>query len=223
MSVSMLEDLRHLDKLAWTAAWTCHARSLDASERHDAAIGAMQLLLAQVAAEGGLPTVLDLLNAGKRAITDETSAAVRDWQTVGSRVYWLDIPVPSDPGDSVPPRIALREVFAALAPRHQESLLRLALHGDQHTAATALGVSYAVMQKRVREARLAFYALWWDGESAPLPPFDRRSQAALATHCSHGHEFTPENTRLRKATNGRGRKRACRQCDKDSEQRRVKP
>lgn len=36
---------------------------------------------------------------------------------------------------------------------------------------------------------------------------------ARATHCTHGHEFTPENTRLKHGD------RICRQCRRDSNRR----
>jgi hypothetical protein len=36
------------------------------------------------------------------------------------------------------------------------------------------------------------------------------AQYAVATHCVHGHEFTPENTKIKK----HGRARACRECDR---------
>jgi hypothetical protein len=48
-------------------------------------------------------------------------------------------------------------------------------------------------------------------------PWSEKQRAARVkpTHCLHGHEFTPENTRL-KRRRGRGNPvRACRQCDRD--------
>lgn len=41
-----------------------------------------------------------------------------------------------------------------------------------------------------------------------------RTAGQKQTHCKHGHEFTPENTRLRR--DGRG-KRMCRTCDRERE------
>lgn len=40
----------------------------------------------------------------------------------------------------------------------------------------------------------------------------RRQQAALITHCPHGHEYTPENTRL--VTTKTGVARHCRACNR---------
>lgn len=39
-----------------------------------------------------------------------------------------------------------------------------------------------------------------------------------ATHCPHGHEFTPENTYLRR---GNGLRRMCRACDRERSMRRY--
>lgn len=46
-----------------------------------------------------------------------------------------------------------------------------------------------------------------------LPPLEnaRNQPAALKTHCAHGHEFTPENTRLQRRPGGTAW-RSCRTC-----------
>ena len=44
----------------------------------------------------------------------------------------------------------------------------------------------------------------------------KQAQNAVKTHCKRGHEFTPENTRMRPLG------RNCRQCDRDREKTRVR-
>lgn len=41
------------------------------------------------------------------------------------------------------------------------------------------------------------------------------AKKARQTHCKHGHEFTPENTRIRNGTRG------CRECDREHSRRQV--
>ena len=210
----MLDDLRAIDRLAGVCAKRSFSRTLPLPERHEAARGAIVLALAEAA---DTLTVSDIIAAGTRGIDAETAQWRRDngmSAPVGWATYWLDLPVPRTPDGEVPPRLALREVFDALPERHQESLLVLAVHGDPQAAARHLGISYSTMQHRIRAARTAALALWFDWESSPRPTFDRRSTVSLADACGQGHEFTPENTRWRKATSGRGRKRACRECDR---------
>ena len=212
-------DLRIIDRLAGDAAMRSYARTLPYSERHAIAHSAVALAVAEHANAGTTPTAFELVSAGTKAIDAET----HDWRHAhgltapqGFATYWLDADRPEGvPHAEVPPRLALSEVFAALPERHQESLLMLAMHDNQRDAATHAGVTYEAMQKRIHAARRAFYALWFDWETPPTPPFDRRASMPLATHCGRGHEFTPENTRYRKASNGRGRKRACIACDKE--------
>lgn len=46
------------------------------------------------------------------------------------------------------------------------------------------------------------------------------SANARKTHCARGHEYTPENTRVRYGSNGRQR-RACRTCERSLERARY--
>lgn len=215
--VGILADLRTIDRIAGVAATRSLSRTLPLPERHDAARGAIVVMLAEAARSDSTCTISDLIQAGTRAIDEQTRQWARDhgqstpwaWAT-----YWLDRQHARVPDAEVPPKIALREVFSALPDRHQEALLTLAAHGNPQAAAAHLGVQYTAMQKRIQTARIEFYRLWWDWEQAPKPPFDRRSSRPLPTHCGRGHEYTPENTRWRRATNGRGQKRACRACDR---------
>lgn len=47
----------------------------------------------------------------------------------------------------------------------------------------------------------------------------KRHQTFSKTHCNAGHEYTPENTRLKKDKNGR----ACKTCDRDCLRRNYNP
>lgn len=222
--MSALADLHTLDRLAWSAAWGSWSRVLDPHERHDIAYGAIAEVVATHGAEGTVATVVELVDAGIRAVELDSRATRADYGLTAPRghaVFWGDDRAEPDPGDTVPPRIALRQVMAALDPTHTATLLALAVYGDPQTAAAAEGVSYDAFQRRVRAARLAAYDLWFDGETPPRLTFDRRTPATLATHCGRGHEYTPDNTRWRKATGGRGQKRACRACDRIYEERRA--
>ena len=222
--MSAIADLHTLDRLAWSAAWRSWSRVLDPHERHDIAYGAIAEVVATHGAEGTVATVVELVDAGIAAIEAEATAVRSGYGLTAPRghaVFWDDDRAEPDPGDIVPPRLALAEVMAALPERHVEALLALAAYGDPQTAARAVGVSYGTFQRRVQVARRAAYELWFDGETPPRPTFDRRTPTALATHCGRGHEYTPENTRWRKATSGRGRKRACRACDRIYEERRA--
>lgn len=213
----VLTDLRTIERLAGRAATVCYSRTLPYAERHEAAYSAIALAVAEHARAGTHPTFTELVGVGSDAIDTETT----QWRHThgltaprGYVTYWLDDTRPDGvPDAEVPPRLALREVMDALPSRHAEALMLLALHGDPQAAAAHLGITYGAMQRRIRTARQAFYALWWDHETPPSPPFDRRAATPLPTHCGRGHEFTPENTRWRRATSGRGRKRACKACD----------
>lgn len=220
----MIDDLRTIDRLAGRAAMASYARALPYDERYTVAHSAIAERVAEHALAGTRPTMLELVDVGSRAIDTETTSWRRDHglaAPVGFNRFWLDDPEPlGRPDDEVPPRIALQQVLSALPARHVESLWLLALHGDPQAAAMAAGCAYSTMQTRIRHARIAFYALWFDGELPPEPPFDRRTSRPLADRCGAGHEWTPDNTRWRRASSGRGQKRACRACDRDAEQRR---
>ena len=218
-----LADLRTIDRLAGAAAMRSYSRTLPYSERHTVAHSAIALAVAEHANSGTAPTAPSLVAAGVDAIEAETTAWRRDHGLSaprGWRTFWLDdVRNEGQPDIEVPPKMALREVFDALPARHQESLLLLALHDNPQDAATHAGISYSAMQQRIRAARSAFYALWWDWEPAPRPPFDRRASKPLAAACGRGHEYTPDNTRWGRAGSGRT-KRACLACDHIYEARR---
>ena len=97
-------------------------------------------------------------------------------ETTGAfAAYWHQPPL-TGWEDAVVDRIALRQVLAAVSPAHRRVLLALAVHGDQESAARALGTTYATYRSRLRAARRAFRVLWHEGETVPpLWGCDRRS------------------------------------------------
>lgn len=211
-------DLHTIDRLAGRAANICFDRILPHHERHAIAHSAIGLAIAEHANNNTTPTAYELVSVGTAAIQTETNQWGRDHgitNPVSHTLYWLDQQPPTQPDDVVPPRLALAQVWAQLPARHQEALLLLALHGTITDAAAHAGVSYSTMGQRIHAARKQFYRLWFDHETPPALTFDRRTRN-LPTHCGKGHEFTPENTRWRRASNGRGQKRACRACDQQT-------
>ena len=110
--------------------------------------------------------------------------------------------------------------MAALPAAHRETLTLLAVTGSITAASAAADCTYTAMQHRIVAARTAAYRLWFDWEPSPSLTRDHRSAVPLPDTCGRGHEFTPENTRWRRATSGRGQKRACKACDRLAEDRR---
>lgn len=220
-------DMARLHRCALNAAHHPYTTFLSVSERLEVALGAIYIAwIETVTNEDRIPSDAALYTAGVDAISTET----RNWrrhhgiQDNGRAFasYWLTDDL--DDGIVRPeahiPHMALWQVFDALSESERETLMALAMIGNQAAAAEHLGITYGAMQKRVRQARLHAYALWFDWETPPKLTFDRRLNAPLADACSRGHEYTPENTRWRKSTTGRGRKRACRACDRLADQRR---
>lgn len=84
----------------------------------------------------------------------------------------------------------------------------------EQIAAESLGLKYGTFGARVNVARRQFRKLWFAPETAPpMRGTDRRigSRATeLRTHCSAGHELTPENTYWRP---DRRRSRFCKTCE----------
>ena len=213
-------DMARLERCARNAARHCFTTFLPADERMEIALGAVFAEWVATVHDGAEPTDAALYTAGVAAISAETDA----WRRVhglcdnarAHAVYWRDdllrdaTPRP----DSPVPGIALRQVLAALSDTDREALMALAMLGSMQAVADHLDITYSAAQQRIRAARVRAYRLWFDWEPAPTPTFDRRLNKPLPTHCGRGHEFTPENTRWRKATSGRGRKRACRACDR---------
>ena len=143
-------------------------------------------------------TFRDAVVAGCRDVWDAASRARRDqgYNPDGTpmhahAVYWADAlgRMPSPTGCEE--YLALANVMAALPDKHRSTLLALAAAGTTHDAADALGVNYPAMVVRVRRAREAAFALWFDTETPPKPR--RHSHHKNTTHCPRGHELTGTN------------------------------
>jgi hypothetical protein len=61
-------------------------------------------------------------------------------------------------------RLAVRQVVAALPPRHREALVALAEQGSYEGARTALGLSVKGWEHRIARARVQARALWYHPE-----------------------------------------------------------
>ncbi len=215
------------------AARNAYSTFLDPRERYEVALSEISLLIAErVTREEDLPTSAEMVWVGVHAISYETRHYQRHHGMAdnieGFNKYWWNLwdaagmlGLKFAPADRpVVAHMAVGQVMAALPERHQTTLRLLALHGDPQAAAMAAGCTYGAMQRRIITARRAALALWFDWEPAPEPTFDRRAHIPPRDYCGKGHAFTPENTRWRRATSGRGQKRACIQCDRDAELRR---
>lgn len=144
--------------------------------------------------------------------------------------YWLGLPqVTPSPEVRIVERVAAEQILPQLKPNESAAVHALAATGDYQAAAAALGISYMALLLRLGRARRRFLDLWHQHETPRRTQgHDRRvgsRSTPLAAACSHGHPWTPENTRWvsrRSRTAGSAKERRCRACDRDRrEQRRT--
>jgi len=172
----------HVQALAHSAVRR-HARSagMDASDRFEAAHFAVveYLYTAQEPV-----TSLDLFLAGVRGLNRLRQGDLRErgfasrgpvsrdpgagpWSARSAWRYWHQ-PQPTGPEEKATDRVALGQVMATLTRSQALALLALAGHdGDHQAAATALGVSGRVLERRLWRARAAFLAAWHEHEAPP--------------------------------------------------------
>jgi hypothetical protein len=62
-------------------------------------------------------------------------------------------------------RIALYQILPTLGASTYAALVALAIHGDYHAGAEALGISYSAFKQRIINARAEFKLLWHEGET----------------------------------------------------------
>ncbi|WP_300399880.1 hypothetical protein [Nocardioides sp.] len=181
--------MAHIENIAWKAAH--RERWLDPEEAHDAAWHAIVMRLYD--GDEAPPTSLELYTTGLRA----TQIAVRQHNRAhgygeelgGQRPsfgkYWLPVSGPkSDFTDSLCERMALPQVLSVLTPTEYEAIATLAVHETPAAAAAALRISTNTFYERVRRARLAARAAWFDLESPP----DRSIKRTDGTEqCRSGH------------------------------------
>ena len=221
-------DMHRIASAATRAARIAYSTFLDPDERQVIAVSAIGLAVVESEEPLDWP---GMVTVGTAAIEKETLAWRKDRGLSSNaravETWWRDWNDPwhtsrrlRDPSTWVPNSQALEQVMAALPAAHRETLILLAATGSITAASAAADCTYAAMQHRIVAARTAAYDLWFDWEPAPPLTRDHRSATPLPDTCGRGHEFTPENTRWRRATSGRGQKRACKACDRLAEERR---
>ena len=221
-------DMHRIASAATRAARIAYSTFLDPDERQVIAVSAIGLAVVESEEPLDWP---GMVTVGTAAIEKETLAWRKDRGLNSNaravETWWRDWNDPwhtsrrlRDPSTWVPNSQALEQVMAALPAAHRETLMLLAVTGSITAASVAADCTYAAMQHRIVAARTAAYDLWFDWEPAPPLTRDHRSATPLPDTCGRGHEFTPENTRWRRATSGRGQKRACKACDRLAEDRR---
>lgn len=186
------------------------------------------------------PTRQELIRIGWQAIYREARTAFRDrgrpdkaWSSdeYESRPrfaqYWRDMQVMPSHEGRVVESIAVWQVLESLTDTYRSSLVALATVDDYAKAADMLGINYKALVARIGTARKSILRLWHEGETPrKVRHTDRRVgsySAEKATHCSAGHEWTPENTHIRhRILRGkRHTSRACKACDRDRSVRRA--
>ena len=221
-------DMHRIAAAATRAARIAYSTFLEPSERQVVAVSAIGLAVVESDDPLDWP---GMVTVGTAAIEKETLAWRKDRGLNSNaravETWWRDWNDPwhtsrrlRDPSTWVPNSQALEQVMAALPSAHRETLMLLAVTGSITAASVAADCTYAAMQHRIVASRMAAYNLWFDWEPAPPLTRDHRSATPLPDTCGRGHEFTPENTRWRRATSGRGQKRACKACDRLAEDRR---
>ena len=226
--------LNDLDRLARTVV-VANAQWWPAGDRKDQADTAWSGIVERLYAVTDEPTERDLLEAGTRALVEDTKGyrkhhGLRDGGQIadGPRfaTYWYE--PPSEPWeDRVIERIAAGQILTQVKSHEVDALLALAAHGDYAEAAEGLGLKYTALTVRLSSARKTFRRHWFAPETAPpvKGTTDRRigsRTTELRTHCSKGHEFTPENTYWRAARKaGRAPSRYCKTCESARSQLRV--
>lgn len=157
----------------------------------------------------------------ERGYADGTDNFTSNAPTMPRFVMWWGRGITPSHEDKVVERIAARQVIGALGGSiYADAVVALAVHGDYRMAAAALGISYEAFGFRIAHARRQLAALWHQGETPRPLRIDRRVQTydkTLATHCSKGHEYTPENTHARHRI-VRGKPvtaRVCRACESE--------
>lgn len=169
----------------------------------------------------------DLIRAGHMQVMADLNANLRHWgMQDNSRAYatfWTASLVAESPEHAIVLRTAIQQVSDVLPQHHMATLMVQATSLNQRDAAARTGCSVATFALHLIDARTTFTALWFDDETPPaLSRSQFRHSAPAATHCKNGHEYTPENTRIRKGSATGKTKRACRACDRAAEKRRCR-
>ncbi|WP_018386411.1 hypothetical protein [Wenjunlia vitaminophila] len=218
--------LADLDRIARAACAADRSLAADMSTRYDIAWSAVALALAEAAEP---PSWQHLVRVGWQAIYAEVRDVRRLYGIPRDRavdgvasaprftIYWH--PTSGTAAEDVlVETVAVRQILATLSPIYRNAVVALAAHDTVRAAAQALGISEVAMKGRLRTAKAQFAERWFAPDPAPRLRRDRRVGAydrALATHCSAGHEWTPETTRWGRGRPGGARVRRCRACERE--------
>lgn len=229
MEVKYGYTLRDLDQMTHAAMKADRSMAMDYADRRDIAWSA---IAEELCAAPHWPKRSTLIQAGWQAIYKavreeyrQHGYADREWHSGYATAprfmkYWFPT-VTHSPEERIVERIAARQVLDALTPTYRDAVVALAVHDDYRLAAQAMDLKDKAFQFRISTARRQMLARWFEGETPrKVRKTDRRAGVhgqELATHCSAGHEWTPENTRLRHRIL-RGKRhtaRTCRACEHD--------
>lgn len=222
--------LRDLEQMTTAAMKADRSMAMDYADRRDIAWSAIAEALATAP---HWPRRSSLIQAGwqaiYRAVREEYRQhgyAGRAWSSGHATAerfvrFWYS-PVQPTHEEWIVERLAVEQVVDTLTPTYRAAIAALAVHSDYQAGADSLGISYKAFVARIGVARKQTHALWHEGETPrQVRTTDRRVEARgkeLATHCEKGgHEWTPENTRIRqRIVRGKLRKeRVCRACEHD--------
>ena len=209
---------------------------LDATGRYQACYdGVVDLLFTAEEA----PTERDLIESGwsslaraykqvrhDRGLTDNPA------QPHGPRfaAYWIGQEGKTTHGDATVERLAVHQVVDSLPQEHRDVLAAMAAYGNRGDAAHGLALATGTFSAQLRRARAVALRLWFDHEVPPpraamfntsrkVASYAQRTPSAT---CRAGHEWTPENTRWYKPSNGSPKsvrsvaRRICRACESAS-------
>lgn len=216
-----------LDRLARIAAHACRARWVDPQDRYDTALSAIG---EHLAAADRPPAERELVNVALTANAREAEAQLHTYgfskgdahAGVGSMArwvtYWRWVCRTPTPEELLVEPMAVRQILPLLTPAQLAAVQALADFEDHAAAARSLGIADGTYFQRLRGARAVVRALWVEGET-PRGAYrqDKRVRVrgeVLPTHCAQGHEWTPENTRIR-----RSGFRQCKACSAESVRR----
>lgn len=221
----LLADLRSIDRMArWCVRKNRHGMAgFTTADAYESARFAIIEKLAEASATDTEIAAADLMTAGKQAVRREMKLAGKH-ESAGALKYWA--PTATDPWEErFIERMALHEVLQALPVDLQQTLILYVAHGCNISAAGAhLGIGNDAAYKRLRKIRERFVRSWFDWEKPAKPARrERVRQKPLATHCSKGHKFTPENTGMAAGHNLKVRTaRYCLTCDAQRQRERYR-
>jgi hypothetical protein len=228
--------LADLDQLTRGALKADRLVALDYADRRDIACSA---IAEHLCAAEEAPSRIELIQVGWQAIarTVRDGYRARGYQDGD---YGLDgapsMPrfmrfwgsgVTSSHEDGVVERVAVGQVLRTLPDIYRDAIVALAVGDDYMRAAELLGISYKALVARIGVARRSLLELWHEGETPHRTKrVDRRVEVhgqELATQCGNGHDWTPENTRIRhRMVRGKPKRgRVCQACERARSRRRA--